>query len=237
MARDTTSPRDRLAPLLRSGLCVIVDPALCHGRDPLAIARAALDGGAGMLQLRAKATLSDRAHLALAEEMRRLAHAAGALFIVNDRADVARAARADGVHVGQDDLPVPAARRVVGRRALVGCSTHDVDEALAAQAAGADYLGVGAMFPSGSKLDTRPSGPATLARVRAAVALPLVAIGGITAANVGAVVAAGADAVAVIGAVVGADDPTAAARELCRAIVAARAAVGRQAGPAGRAMY
>lgn len=212
----------RLAPLLRSGLCVIVDPALCQGRDPLAVARAALDGGAGMLQLRVKALLSDRAHLALAEQMGRLARAAGAVFIVNDRPDIARAARADGVHVGQEDLPVPAVRRVVGRRALIGCSTHDVAEALAAQAARADYLGVGAMFPSGSKRDTRPAGPATLAAVRAAVALPLVAIGGITAANVGQVVAAGADAVAVIGAVVGAADPAAAARALCAAIAAAR---------------
>lgn len=215
---------ERLAPLLRSGLCVIITPALCQGRDPLAIAKAALAGGAGMLQLRAKGELSDRAHLALAEHMRRMAHRAGAVFIVNDRADIARAARADGVHVGQDDLPVPVARRIAGQRAIVGCSTHDLAEARAARDAGADYLGVGAMFGSGSKANTRPAGPTTLAQVRAAVDLPLVAIGGITAANVDQVIAAGADAVAVISAVVGAADPVAAARELCAAIAAARAA-------------
>src|SRR5579875_570220 len=179
-------------PLRLPGLYAIVDP-LDTGRDPVALARALLAGGAELLQVRLKGASAARL-LAVATEVVALGHAAGALVLVNDRPDVARAAGADGVHLGQDDLPVAAARRVLGPGALVGVSTHDVGQARAAAAAGADYLGVGPVFATTSKTAALPPRGLDLVRaVRAAVACPLVAIGGITAATAAAVRAAGAD--------------------------------------------
>src|SRR5712691_5154659 len=122
-------------------LYAIVDP-LDTGRDPAALAAALLRGGARILQLRWPEA-SARELLAAALAIRPLARAAGALFLVNDRPDVARAVAADGVHLGQDDLPVAAARRILGTGAVIGLSTHDVEQARQAQAAGADYLAVG----------------------------------------------------------------------------------------------
>ena len=117
-------------------LYAIVDP-LDTGRDPVALAMAFLAGGARLLQLRVKHATSREA-LAMAERIAPLAREAAAVFLVNDRPDIARAVEADGVHLGQDDLPLPAARRVLGPGRIVGVSTHDVDEARAAEAAGAD---------------------------------------------------------------------------------------------------
>jgi thiamine-phosphate pyrophosphorylase len=199
-------------------LYAIVDP-LDTGRDPVELAGALLAGGARLLQLRLKAT-APRETLAAAARIASLARAAGARFLVNDRPDLARAVDADGVHLGQDDVPVAAARRVLGSGALVGVSTHDLDEARAAQASGADYIGVGPIYATTSK----PNPPAArgldlLRAVRAAVRCPIVAIGGVTPATAAAVRAAGADAVAMIGALVRAPDPAAAVRE-------ARAALG-----------
>jgi len=192
-------------------LYAIVDP-LGTGRDPVALARALLAGGARLLQLRLKG--ADAATLlAVATEVVALGHAHGAVVLVNDRPDVARAAGADGVHLGQDDLPVAAARRVLGPGALVGVSTHDLAEARAAAAAGADYLGVGPVYATASKTHALPPRGLGLVRaVRAAVPCPLVAIGGITAATAAEVRAAGADSVAMIGALCAAPDVSAAVR-------------------------
>src|SRR5207245_7216248 len=128
---------------------------------------------------------------------RPLARAAGALFLVNDRPDVARAAEAEGVHLGQDDLPVAAARRVLGAGRLIGVSTHDPGQARAAEAAGADYLGVGPVYATATKPDAlAPRGLALVSAVRAAVRCPLVAIGGFPSANAADVTAADTAAVA-----------------------------------------
>jgi thiamine-phosphate pyrophosphorylase len=192
-------------------LYAIVDP-LDTGRSPVALAAAYLAGGARLLQLRLK-DASARDLLAVALAIRPLARAAGALFLVNDRPDVARAAEADGVHLGQEDLPVAAARRVLPAGCLIGVSTHDLDEARAAVAAGADYIGVGPVFETRSK--ARPLAPRGLdlvRAVRAVVACPCVAIGGITADTVAAVRAAGADSVAMIAALSRAPDPADAVR-------------------------
>jgi thiamine-phosphate pyrophosphorylase len=136
---------------------------------------------------------------------------------------VARAADADGVHLGQDDLPVAAARRILGPHALVGVSTHDLEQARAAADAGADYLGVGPVFASSTKPDALAArGVALVRAVREAVALPLVAIGGITPDTAVSVRAAGADAVAMIGALVRADDVAAAVRDTLARLTAAR---------------
>lgn len=177
---------------------------------------AALRGGARLIQLRDKRGPTV-ATFRLAEAIASRTREAGVLFIVNDRLDLALAAGADGVHLGQQDLPVRAARSVVGDRLLIGCSTNTVEEALRAVADGADYLGVGALFPTSTKTDARPAGLARLQEIRAAVDIPIVAIGGITSSNAGEVVAAGADMIAVISAVADAADPEAATWALARA--------------------
>jgi len=201
-------------------LYAIVDP-LDTGRDPAALAAALLRGGARVVQLRWPGA-SARELLAAALAIRPLARAAGALFLVNDRPDVARAAEADGVHLGQDDLPVAAARRVLGAGRLIGVSTHDPGQARAAEAAGADYLGVGPVYATATKPDAlAPRGLALVSAVRAAVRCPLVAIGGITPETAAAVRAAGADAVAMIGALVRAPDPEAAVRDVLARLSAA----------------
>jgi thiamine-phosphate pyrophosphorylase len=187
-------------------LYAIVDP-LDTGRDPVELAAAFLAGGALLLQLRLKASSARETH-AVARRIADLARAAGAVFLVNDRPDVARAVGADGVHLGQEDLPVPAARRVLGAGHTIGVSAHDLDEARAAEAAGADYVGVGPVYATTSKAAAlAPRGVELVRAVRAAVRCPIVAIGGITPETAPAVRAAGADAVAMIGALVRADDP------------------------------
>jgi thiamine-phosphate pyrophosphorylase len=203
--------------ILRSRLYLIVDP-LDTGRAPLDLARAMLAGGATLLQLRLKrATTADL--LRQAEALRDLTAAAGAQLIVNDRADVARAVGADGVHLGQDDLPVAAARAVVGPAACIGFSTHSESQLAAATTAGADYLAFGPIFATTSKDKADPVlGCERLRTARDLTTAPLVAIGGITAATAPAVLAAGADAVAVIAAVIRAPDVERATAELLAAV-------------------
>jgi thiamine-phosphate pyrophosphorylase len=192
-------------------LYAIVDP-LDTGRSPVDLAVALLAGGARVLQLRLKAAGAGEL-LDVARAVRAHTRRAGALLVVNDRADVARAAGADGVHLGQDDLPIAAARAILPPGALVGLSTHDVDQARAGAAAGADYLGVGPIFATASKADALASrGLALVRAVRAVTSLPLVAIGGITPETAPAVRRAGADAVAMIAALVREDDVAARVR-------------------------
>lgn len=198
-----------------SGLYVIVDPDACRGRDAREVARLALEGGARVLQWRDKRR--DKGdQLADARAIRALCRERGAMFIVNDHADLALVVDADGVHLGQKDLPIGAVRPIVGAR-VVGVSTNDADEARAAEAAGADYIAVGSIFATRSKEVTRPASLDRLREVKAAVRVPVVAIGGIDASNIASIAAAGADAAAVISAVCGADDVRAAAAELVRA--------------------
>jgi thiamine-phosphate pyrophosphorylase len=141
---------------------------------------------------------------------------------VNDYADLAVALDAEGVHVGQDDLPPAAARAVVGPDRLVGLSVSAVEEAIEAASGEADYIGFGALFGTATKPDAEPAGPELLAEARRRVRLPIVGIGGVTAANLPEAIRAGADSVAVVSAVFGANDPAQATRELLAAIAAAR---------------
>jgi thiamine-phosphate pyrophosphorylase len=209
-------------PALLLGVYVVTDERLAGGRPLAEIVRAALRGGANAIQLRAKEAPA-RAQLALGRELRALTQEAGALFIVNDRADLAVALDADGVHVGEDDLPPELARRIVGPRRIVGCSASSVAAALAAQEAGADYLGVGSIYPTTTKTDAGEAvGPEMVAAIKARVDLPIVGIGGINAGNTAALIVAGADGVAVVSAVVAAADPEAAARELQTIVMRAR---------------
>jgi len=201
------------------GLYVIVDPQVAGGRDAVALAQAALEGGARLLQWRDKARPKGL-QLPVAEALARLCREAGVPFIVNDHLDLALACGAQGVHVGQNDLPVAVVRRLAPPDFIVGCSTNNVAEALRAQEEGADYVSVGRLFPTTSKEDTRPATLDTLRSVKAAVRVPVCAIGGIDAGNVRAAVEAGADMVAVISAVCAAPDPREAARRLAAAFSA-----------------
>jgi thiamine-phosphate pyrophosphorylase len=189
----------------------MVDTAAGH--EPVALARKLLDSGARILQLRLK-DYPSRDLLTIATAIAVLCRERGALFIVNDRADIARLAGADGVHVGQDDLPLAAVRMIVGDNMIVGVSTHSVEQARAAESGGADYIGFGAIYSGGLKNVANAQGLERLRTVRAAVKLPIVAIGGITEATVPAVLEAGADAVAVITDIVRAPDLAAKVRAL-----------------------
>ncbi len=195
------------------GLYVIADQQTAAGRDLRDVVAAAVRGGAGVVQLRDKVSPKGR-QLAVARELLEVCRAHGGLFIVNDHVDVALAMEADGVHVGQHDLPVDVVRRITLPGFIVGCSANNVAEALQAQAAGADYVSVGRLYPTNSKLDTRPATLDTLRAVKRALSVPVCAIGGINAQNIEAVAEAGADMAAVIAAVLLAADPEAAARDL-----------------------
>lgn len=211
--------RPDLAQRLR--LYVLTDARVARGRSLVELVAAALEGGATAIQLREK-SLSTLDQVTLGKELRRLTTDAGALFIVNDRADIACVLEADGVHLGQDDLPVAAARKILGPDAIVGGSAGNLEELARSLAAGVDYLGVGPMYPTGTKSDAGPPiGPAGLALIRQNTDLPIVGIGAIDAENAAPVIAAGADGVAVISAVIGADDVKAAARRLRQAVEAA----------------
>jgi thiamine-phosphate pyrophosphorylase len=196
---------------LPSTFYAMVDTA--GGHEPVALARILLQAGARILQLRLKER-SSRDFLAAAREIVALCRPSGALLIVNDRVDIAKLANADGVHVGQDDLPLADARAIMGPDRIIGVSTHDVAQAQAAEAGGADYIGFGAIYSGGLKNVRDAQGLDRLRAVRAAVSLPIVAIGGITEATMPDVIAAGADAAAIITDVLRAPDIAAKVRRL-----------------------
>jgi len=208
-------------------LYVITDEGIGCGRSHPEQARLAVEGGADVVQLRDKA-LSSRGLLAAAREIRVVTRAADALFIVNDRLDIALAAGADGVHLGQDDLPVAEARSIAPPGFIVGVSVGNAAEASLAAAGGADYVALSPTFATGSKADAGPGrGLDTLRSVRSAVSVPLLAIGGIGPNNVCEVIGAGADGVAVISAVVGQEDAAGAARRLKALVKTAKNGSGR----------
>jgi thiamine-phosphate pyrophosphorylase len=206
---------------VQADLYVILDRVVARHRDLGDILDAAIRGGCRLVQLREKQWPSGRL-LPLAERLLIQCRASGVTFIVNDRVDVAVALGADGVHLGQDDLPPLRARPLLRPGMLLGVSTHSLDQARTAQVAGADYVAVGAMFPTATKPDFELVGPGLIRKLRAEIRVPLIGIGGITPANVGEVIHAGAAGVAVISAVCGAEDPEAACRQFLEAIRAAR---------------
>ena len=184
-------------------------------RTVMELAEAALDGGVTALQLREKEGLSDREIFTEALELKALCRARGRLFLLNDRLDLALAAGADGVHLGQQDLPAAAAAKIIPRGFILGLSVRTMAEARAAQAAGAAYLGVGAVFPTGSKADADLVAAETVREI-AALDLPTVAIGGLTLANAPEAWALGVSGLAVISALTRAADPRSAAAGLLR---------------------
>ena len=206
---------------LPTPLYVILDRGAAAGRDLGPLLDAVLEGGCRLVQLREK-TMPLNDLYPVARALRRRCREAACLFIVNDRVDLALAVEADGVHVGQNDLPAREARRLLGPGMILGVSTHDESQARRARDDGADYVAVGSMYPTSSKPVFRLVGPELIRRVRPEIPVPLVAIGGITVDNVADVIRAGADAVAVISAVCAAPDPAVATRRFLETIRAAR---------------
>lgn len=194
---------------------VVTSTGLVNGRGHLDVAEAALQGRATAIQLRAP-ELDDNELLRLATTLAERCAGAGALFVVNDRPGVAARVEGAGAHVGQDDDPA-AARALLGPGRTLGISVTSVDEAHAAAADGADYLGV-TVWPTGTKPDAEPGGPERVRTVAEATGLPVVGIGGIDAGNAGRVLAAGAAGVAVVSLVGAAPDPVAATAELRAAV-------------------
>ena len=205
------------------GIYVIVDPEATRGRPVIEVARASLEGGARVVQLRDK--LRDkRPMLETACELKALCDEFGALFVMNDHADVALASDADALHVGQTDLPVGAARRVLEPHQLVGSSNGSVEEAMRSADDGVDYIAVGAIYTTTTmgKSGRRALGPEMIERVKSEVSQPVVAIGGINETNIGDVAAAGADCACVVSAITFADDPRAATRRLVELLEGSR---------------
>jgi thiamine-phosphate diphosphorylase len=206
-------PQGKLIP--RLALHVLVDPEWSRGRDILTVASAAIEGGATVIQLRDKQA-STRLLVEEGLALRTLTRERDVLFIVNDRIDVALAVDADGVHIGQDDdMPLQIARRLMSPQRILGVSVGNLDEAIAAVAADADYLSIGPIFSTYAKSNAGPAiGTRMLAELAARYHTPIIGIGGITAQNTREVLQAGAIGVAVITAVISAEDIIAAARGL-----------------------
>jgi thiamine-phosphate pyrophosphorylase len=209
-------------PLVLPRLYAIIDPAQTDGRSPIDVAAALLAAGVQLIQIRDKHASSGE----FCESAMRVGECvrnAGGIFIVNDRADVALAVDADGVHVGQDDLPVASARALLGSAKIIGYSTHVLAQVWDADSSTADYVAFGPIFPTVSKKNPGPVvGLDGLRRARQATRKPLVAIGGITLENARAVIEAGADSVAVIRGLVGAPDITRRAEEFLEKVSGAR---------------
>ena len=205
------------------GLYVVVGPDATNGRPILEVAAAALKGGAKVIQLRDKTT-EKGALLETAKKMKSLCDQHHALFIVNDDADIAMLSDAHGLHLGQGDLPIASARAVLKPGQLIGRSNNTVDEAVQAQADGADYLAIGAVFATDTmgKSERKTVGVDVVKHLKEIVSPPVVAIGGITAANIADVVRTGADSVCVVSAVTLAANPEAASKALVAAIESAK---------------
>jgi thiamine-phosphate pyrophosphorylase len=195
------------------GLYAIIDTQYLKKLNPVDAAGQVIRGGATTIQLRDK-TMTRKELLPVAQQLKNLCAEHKVLFIVNDHLDVALAADADGLHLGQHDLPVEAARKLLPMDKILGCSTTTVEEATTAQSEGADYIAVGSMYPTPSKETATVVGLKRLRQIRQALTLPLVAIGGITRDNATEVITAGADSVAVISAILQAEDLEKATRQI-----------------------
>jgi thiamine-phosphate pyrophosphorylase len=193
-------------------LYVVLGREFSQGRDFDEVAMKAIEGGAGCIQLRDK-EMPKRELLVWAYRLREITKERGVTFIMNDHLDIALAVEADGVHLGQDDFPVPEARRIAGPHFIIGASTHSVQEARCAVEEGASYINIGPLFPTQTKKGVgSPVGPDLIAEVTSAVNIPFTVMGGIKLENVEEALKRGATRIAVVTAIVGAEDIAAAAR-------------------------
>jgi len=202
---------------LLSGLYVIIDTQVLDFRDEVDAANKAIRGGAKIIQLRDKQYGKGRL-LAIAEELKNLCQRSNVLFVINDHLDVALAVGADGLHIGQEDLPLSVVRKELPIDKIIGCSITSVAKALEAQAKGADYIAAGSIFPTSTKDKVNIIGIDALRQIRKEISIPLVAIGGINRDNIAQVIDAGADAAAVISATLKNDDIEQATRHLVEEI-------------------
>ena len=218
----TTPPRGAGRPAPDYSLYLVTDSDLSLGRPLAQIVRAAVDGGVTCVQVREKAC-STREYIEQLMPVRALLRERGVPLFVNDRVDVALAVEADGIHLGQTDMPLCMAKQIAGDRLLIGISCESPEDAVEAERGGAAYVSVSPVFATPTKTDTAPAlGLDGVRAIRAAVRLPVVTIGGISAANAAAVIRAGADGICVVSAIVAASDPCAAARSLRRIVEEAR---------------
>lgn len=202
-------------------LHVLTDTVLQSRFSHVELTEMAIAGGADVIQFRQKQG-STRELIEIATQMKRACADKGVAFVVNDRIDVAIAAKADGVHLGQDDFPIPLARQLLGNESIIGGSAATLEEARKCLADGADYVGFGPVFPTGSKDDAGPvSGVEILKMIAEAIPLPIIAIGGIGLGNTPAIVRAGAHGIAVISAVCCQNDPCQATNALCELLYTA----------------
>ncbi|SDD54108.1 thiamine phosphate synthase [Natrinema hispanicum] len=196
---------------------LVTQESLSNGKRTVEVVEAAIDGGVDVVQLREKDT-DARWRYELGRKLRERTAEAGVALLVNDRVDIAQAIDADGVHLGQSDLPVAVARDLLGPEAVIGCSTATVEEAIEAEAAGADYLGVGAIYGTDSKKNVpeekNGTGLELVSEIAATVSIPVIGIGGVTASNAPSVLEAGATGVAMISEITAADDPATSTREV-----------------------
>ncbi len=208
---------DLLERLEKTSVCLLATAAACEQGELLAGVKRCIAAGVGMVQLREK-HLADEALLECARRLRELCAGTGTLFIVNDRPDIALLSHADGVHLGQEDLPLAQARRIVGERLLVGLSTHSLEQAREAVREGADYIGAGPVFETTTK-DAGPLlGTDGLEAILGEVQLPVFAIGGVTDSNVAGIQGAGGGRVAVCSSVLGSETPGKIVEQLCSAL-------------------
>lgn len=218
--------KDKRRRMIDVTLYLVTDRDLARGRSTPEIVREAVAGGVTCVQLREKCCTC-REFIEEAKAIRQFLHRRKIPLIINDRLDVALAVAADGMHLGQRDMPLSMAREIVGDRMIVGISAECVADAVAAERGGADYIGVSPIYSTPTKADTAPAlGLEGLQRIRRTVAIPLVGIGGLNRDNVAAVIRHGTDGIAVVSAIVSADSPRAAARELRTAIETARGSGG-----------
>lgn len=215
------------------GLYVITIAIPELGRDHYDVAAAAIEGGATAIQLRIKKRSMNEA-LKIATAIHELTREAGIPLIINDHVGIAMASKAEGLHVGPDDISVPSARRMLGKTIMIGKSTGKHDEAIKAEQESASYVGVGPVFPTDTKPGKRAVGPSRLTKVKAVVGIPVVAIGGIDLDNLSECIEAGADGVAVITAVAMADDMVAATMALRKQLDKTREKLIRAGGLKGR---
>lgn len=199
-------------------LCLVSDPEVARGREILPLIEESVDAGVTLIQLRGK-KLKIRDFLELALETSKVLRAKNIPLIINDRIDIALSCEASGVHLGQEDLPLPFARKILGKNKWIGITVNTVKEALEAEAQGADYLGVGPIFYTPAKKELKPLlGLTGLKAIKEKVKIPILAIGGINAKNARGVIASGADGIAVISAIMAEEDIHRATRDLIREI-------------------
>ncbi|MGD8962782.1 MAG: thiamine phosphate synthase [Desulfobacterales bacterium] len=205
-------------PNIDYSLYLVTDRGLARGRSTFEIVTAAVNGGASVVQLREK-ECSTLEFIERAQSIKAFLKTRNIPLIINDRIDVAQAVAADGVHLGQTDMPLETAKGILGDTMIIGISAECLEDAIVAEKGGADYLGISPIYATPTKTDTAPAlGLEGLRKIRKAVRLPLVGIGGLNRDNAAEVVRNGADGVAVVSAIVAADDPEAAARELKQVI-------------------